>query len=151
MEEPGRVSATALDGTATAEIGNVAALDAHRLTPLNPHGVHQRLSVGAPRISISSAEMRAKTKIILHVMCVTFHHRYAFCLFRALCLAGMDPRFELPARVPSLESVPTRSNTRQVEYCTPPFPGREPLGDSFQPDGSRTAILLPDEWSFFVR
>ncbi|ORY53152.1 hypothetical protein BCR33DRAFT_815239, partial [Rhizoclosmatium globosum] len=71
--------------------------------------------VATHRYSISAAEVKAKTKIILHVLCVTFHHR----------------------------------NGPQVEYVTPPFPGHEPLGDSFQPDGSRTAIGLPDEWSFF--
>ncbi|KAJ3141914.1 late secretory pathway protein avl9 [Physocladia obscura] len=51
------------------------------------------------------------SKIIKHVMCVTFHHR----------------------------------NGPQVEYMTPPFPGREAMIESFEIDGSRTAVGLPDE------
>ncbi|KAJ3244155.1 late secretory pathway protein avl9 [Chytriomyces hyalinus] len=43
---------------------------------------------------------------------------------------------------------PQPRNGPQVEYVTPPFPGHEPLGDSFEADESRTAIGLPDEWSF---
>ncbi|KAI9342940.1 transport protein Avl9-domain-containing protein [Obelidium mucronatum] len=95
-----------LDAQIATETDSVAPLGS--LEPSLP-------AVGSNRFSITAADVKGKSKIVLHVLCVTFHHR----------------------------------NGPQVEYVTPPFPGREPLGDSFESDGSRTAISLPDEWSFF--
>ncbi|KAJ3008903.1 UNVERIFIED_CONTAM: late secretory pathway protein avl9 [Siphonaria sp. JEL0065] len=110
-----------IKGVSAVEIGENSGAtdmgqidDADRISPLALPGTVERLSTTSHRISIT-ADIKAKSNIILHVLCVTFHHR----------------------------------NGPQVEYVTPPFPGREPLGDSFESDGSRTAIGLPDEWSFF--
>ncbi|KAJ3217536.1 late secretory pathway protein avl9 [Dinochytrium kinnereticum] len=63
-----------------------------------------------------SSTTSPKKSIILHVLCVSFHHR----------------------------------NGPQVELALPAFPGTDKDADEFEPDGSRAAVGLPEEWSFLV-
>ncbi|KAJ1555872.1 hypothetical protein HK405_011382, partial [Cladochytrium tenue] len=85
------------------------------------------------------------------VLCVSFHHRFATS-------PPLMPLAMPRARFLTLYLAATHSprsfariarNGPQVEFAYPQFPGcTRPEGDSFEADGSRSIVELPDAWSF---
>ncbi|KAJ3158458.1 late secretory pathway protein avl9 [Irineochytrium annulatum] len=105
--------AAAVDGAGVSAERRESGGDSGR-TSGSSSGGHGK--AGGPDVSVEMFVDEEKAPLIMHVLCVAFHHR----------------------------------NGPQVEYAYPSFPGMVAAHDKTEPDGSRPAVELPEEWSFLV-